>query len=254
MIPLGISVQEPTVIVGKYIRMDTAATSHKRDAIDNYPLTVVGRFKSASNATLLASLDYEKEKVFVVYKPTEGERPLWDFPSGTLANREVAAYRFSQAVGFGLVPYTTLRDGPFGLGSVQEFVDLDESINVVDFVESSPESLRTMAIFDAVVNNTDRKFAHILPSKEGVIYGCDHGVCFHEEPKLRTVLWNWESEPFTEDEMHILESSLGAIDSVREMLADSEVLALEERISRLLSVGCFPTPSELWPPVPWPLF
>ena len=132
-----------------------------------------------------------------VYKPVRGERPLDDFPDGTLADREVAAYHLSEAIGWSIVPPTVMRDGPFGRGMVQAWLEPDPAIDPVDLIRGGAAALRRMALFDAVANNADRKVGHLLPMRDGHVYGVDHGICFAVEPKLRTVLWNWRGDRFT---------------------------------------------------------
>ena len=141
-------------------------------------MEVIGRLVDASNASLLCQYPDGKK---IIYKPIAGERPLWDFPDGNLASREVVAYYISELGGFHLVPKTVLRDGPFGIGAVQEWIEVDEEVDVVNFVQSDSSTLRNMALFDAIINNADRKFGHILVGPDGDVYGCDHGVSFHEE-------------------------------------------------------------------------
>ena len=195
-----------------------------------------------------------------IYKPTLGERPLGDFPDGTLAHREVAAYLVSEALCWDIVPPTLLRDGPFGEGMVQVVVDADPTVDVVAMVLADDPRLRRMATFDAIVNNTDRKGGHILPVDGGrMIHGVDHGVCFSEVPKLRTVLWGWRDTPFEADELDglgrvkaALDGELGA--ALSALLAPIEVAATKDRVDDLLSTGRFPLPSETWPAVPWPPF
>ncbi len=167
-------------------------------------LEIEGRLVDASNATLLASVSEGEDSLRVIYKPIAGERPLWDFPDGNLASREVAAYRLSALSGMDVVPLTILRDGPFGPGAVQLWIEVDPEVDVIAAVQLGDERLRMMALFDAVVNNTDRKFGHILFMPTGEVFGCDHGVTFHEEDKLRTVLWNWAGDAFSESEFAIL--------------------------------------------------
>ena len=214
---------------------------------------IEGRLVAASNATLLGHI---ADQVTVIYKPIAGERPLWDFPDGDLASREVAAFQFSELAGFNLVPFTVMRDGPYGFGAVQEWIDVDESIDVVSLTESEHPALRKMALFDAIINNTDRKFGHILITPNGEVFGCDHGVTFHEEDKLRTVLWQCTGLPLSGTEL----TQLAKIKSqlltwnLSTWLTEAEILALQVRVDRLLSVGRFPTPSTEWPAVPWPPF
>ena len=206
----------------------------------------------ASNATLFAHAVLGDEKVPVIYKPIAGERPLWDFPDGNLASREVAAYKLSQEIGLGLVPFTILRDGPFGIGSVQQWIEVDEDLDLLAYVADSPDALRKMALFDAIINNTDRKFGHILIDPHGEIYGCDHGVCFHSDDKLRTVLWNWSGQPLAQTEIEILRQASRSTAVVAELLTAKELAALDQRIASLLEYGIFPEPSDQWPSVPFP--
>ncbi len=229
-------------------------------------LEVMGRIVGSSNNAMLvtATLDCpeprESRTVQAIYKPTRGERPLDDFPDGTLAQREVAAYLVSEAVGWDIVPPTLLRDGPFGEGMVQMVVDADESVDVVAMVLEDDPRLRRMATFDAVVNNTDRKGGHILPVDGGrVVHGVDHGVCFSPVPKLRTVLWGWRGQPFEADELDGLERIHEALDGdlgagLRALLARTELTATRRRVDSLLATGRFPMPSPTWPAIPWPPF
>lgn len=218
-------------------------------------LKVEGRFVDASNATLYAVVEFEDQAAPVIYKPIAGERPLWDFPNGNLASRELATYLLSEALDLHLVPFTLMREGPFGSGMVQQWIDIDQDIDVVDLATSSHPKIREMALFDAIINNTDRKYGHILPTSSGRVYGCDHGVTFHEDPKLRTVIWQFSSEKFTQAEINLLQQ---AFESSREIVAplitEIEIEALLLRIERLLETGLFPEPSEDWPAVPWPPF
>ena len=245
-------------------------------------LTLTGRIRTASNATFVGTIG----EVSVVYKPIAGEAPLWDFLDGTLANREVAAYLVSQALGWDAVPRTWLRDGPFGPGMVQLCKEPDAEHSAVDLVETdqAPESgwkhvlegrdedgrsvtlihedssaLRRMAVFDLIVNNADRKGAHILAMPGGHRHGVDHGLTFHTQDKLRTVLWGWLGEELSEEERDGVGRVLDGLDGelgrgLAELLSAEEVDALAERCARLLDDGIFPAPSGLTPAVPWPLF
>ena len=221
-------------------------------------LDVTGRLVDASNATLYANCTYESSTFAVIYKPVAGERPLWDFPDGNLAQRELAAYRISEIGGFGVVPPTVLRDGPFGIGMVQQWIDIDEEIDLAEFYRLDNPELRKMALFDAVVNNTDRKIGHLLPVSSEKVFGCDHGVTFHEEDKLRTVLWQWADKPLTDTEILQIEDLEKLVQSseaeLLELLSENECTALLARINRLLSEKKFPSPSDEWPAVPWPPF
>jgi hypothetical protein len=221
-------------------------------------ISVTGRLVDASNATLFAQCDYNGKILDVIYKPVAGERPLWDFPDGNLAQREFAAYLVSSFSKWNIVPPTVLRDGPFGLGMVQQWIDIDQSIDLALFYREDNPDLRKMALFDAVINNTDRKIGHLLPSQEGVLHGCDHGVTFHEEFKLRTVLWQWAAEPLTEEELSQLRDLKSVLKEEEAQLAvlitSNEIQALHQRIETLLRDAVFPTPSDEWPAVPWPPF
>ena len=158
-----------------------------------------GRLVDASNATLFCTVKSHGAQANCVYKPIAGERPLWDFPRGTLAGREVAAYVVTRAAGWNFVPPTVMRDGPFGPGMCQLWIDLDESVDLIALARRTDyQPLREMAVFDAVINNADRKIGHLLPVPDGHLYGCDHGICFAEEYKLRTVLWQWRGDPLPE--------------------------------------------------------
>jgi uncharacterized repeat protein (TIGR03843 family) len=196
----------------------------------------------------------------VVYKPVAFERPLWDFPDETLARREAAAYLVSEASGWEIVPPTVLRDGPAGSGMVQLWLDEDPSVDAWELVQTADARLRPMALFDAVVNNTDRKGGHIVPfeNADGVrLYGVDHGVCFSAEPKLRTVLWAWHGSPIAPDELATLKALRARLDDdlgtgLGALLEPDEVDATRERLDELLLTEVFPEPSEDWPAVPWP--
>lgn len=221
-------------------------------------LSVTGRLVDASNATLYGTIVDGEDEVRVIYKPIAGERPLWDFPDGNLAQREYAAFLVSELGGWNLVPLTILRDGPFGKGMVQQWIDIDESIDLALFYREDNSALRAMALFDAVVNNTDRKIGHLLPSSDGKLYGCDHGVTFHEEDKLRTVLWQWASMNLSSQEIEQLQKLRTSL--VKEellltsLISTSEFQGLLGRVDRLLAEKSFPEPSDEWPAVPWPPF
>ncbi len=216
-------------------------------------MRVVGRLIDASNATLLAEIESDNQTQKVIYKPVAGEKPLWDFQDGNLAHREYCAFLLSNRAGFDLVPNTVLRDGPFGFGMVQEWIDTDEEIDIINFGQSDDSQLKRMAIFDAIINNTDRKYGHLL-YKEGKLLGCDHGVTFHSEDKLRTVIWQFSGEKIDKQEMLLIESA-SALDYpnlFESYLTQDEIAAIYERINRLLKSGRLPSPSENWPAIPWP--
>ena len=216
-------------------------------------MRVVGRLIDASNATLLAEIESDNQAQKVIYKPVAGEKPLWDFQDGNLAHREYCAFLLSNRAGFDLVPNTVLRDGPFGFGMVQEWIDTDEEMDIINFGQSDDSQLKRMAIFDAIINNTDRKYGHLL-YKEGKLLGCDHGVTFHSEDKLRTVIWQFSGEKIDKQEMLLIESA-SALDYpnlFESYLTQDEIAAIYERINQLLKSGRFPSPSENWPAIPWP--
>jgi uncharacterized repeat protein (TIGR03843 family) len=247
-------------------------------------MTLEGRLVDASNTTLRAFVSLDGVTARCVYKPVRGERPLWDFPDGTLAGREVAAYAVSEAVGWGVVPPTVLRDGPLGEGACQLWVDEPDDLSpLLGFVPADglPEGwlrvadardgdgrpyvlahadntvLARMALFDVVVNNADRKGGHVIHPVDGHLYGVDHGVCFHVEDKLRTVLWGWAGRTVGEPEREALvrlrrdlDGSLGRC--LTDLVSAEEVAAMGERIDHLLSVGRFPRPAPGRFSMPWP--
>jgi hypothetical protein len=229
-------------------------------------LEIVGRIVASSNNAMLVSVtrpcpDPEQTIAMdAIYKPTLGERPLDDFPDGTLARREVAAWHVSEASGWGIVPPTILRDGPFGEGMVQAFVDADPDVDVIAMVIEDDPRLRRMAVLDAIMNNTDRKGGHILPVDGGShVYGVDHGVTFSPVPKLRTVLWGWRGAPLAPDEIDGLERVRAALDGeladvLGGLLSRVEIRATVRRTETLLANGRFPYPSPDWPAIPWPPF
>lgn len=255
------------------------------DLLHRGEIEVRGRIMPASNHTFLVRLGAGEEAVAAVYKPVSGERPLWDFTDGSLAGREYAAWLVSEATGWRIVPPTTLREGPAGRGMVQLWQEPDERQAPVDLVpegrvpdgflhvldafdrhdrpvalvhEDTPE-LRRMAVFDAIVNNTDRKGGHVLAMPDGHRFGVDHGVCFHAEDKLRTVLWGWAGEQLLEEEVAGVERVLVALDAdlgprLEELLTSKERHALRSRCRRLLRQGALPLPAGGWPVIPWPAF
>jgi uncharacterized repeat protein (TIGR03843 family) len=248
-------------------------------------LTVRGRIREASNAALYCTVAHEGREAACIYKPVAGERPLWDFPDGTLAQREVAAYEVSEATGWGLVPPTVLRDGPYGEGMVQLWIDTapeSELLALVDAEEPGPgwkavafaevdegrtallvhaddERLRRLAVLDAVVNNADRKGGHLLPAAGERLYGIDHGVTFHAENKLRTLLWGWAGDPLTAEALAALDALQGALEDgaplaarLGELITPAELDATRARVGALLESGKHPEPSGEWPAIPWP--
>ena len=218
-----------------------------------------GRMLDASNVTLVGYIRTGELEAECVYKPVAGERPLWDFPDGTLAGREVSAALVSEATGWRVVPPTVLRDGPFGPGMVQLWIDGDPDVDLAAFVRSEDPGLRRMAVFDAVVNNADRKGGHIIPTSDGHVYGVDHGICFSVDPKLRTLLWRWAGQPLTAEAIEVLEKLTGDLmgdlgDQLHEHLTRREVRRTQQRVAELLRTGRHPRPSGDWPALPWPPF
>lgn len=254
-------------------------------------LTVIGRIREASNAVLLCTVTYGGVSADCVYKPVKGERPLWDFPDGNLARREVAAYLISEATGWGLVPATVLRDGPYGEGMVQRWIDAEQPdedaplgalLGLVDgeeagegwkavalaevgegrtalLVHADDPRLRRLAVLDAVINNGDRKGGHLLPAPDGRLYGIDHGVTFHAEDKLRTLLWGWAGEPLTDEAREVLAALAAGLAEgaplatrLAELITPVELAAVRDRVAQLLRTGTHPRPSGQWPSIPWP--
>jgi uncharacterized repeat protein (TIGR03843 family) len=235
------------------------ATDDKLLRLRDGALRVTGRLVDASNATLYATAEIDGKEMVCIYKPIAGERPLWDFPNGFLAHREFAAYVVSEHLGLHVVPLTVLRDGPYGEGMAQEWITIDETIDLAQFFSTDHPGLRTMSLFDAIINNTDRKIGHLLPINMEVVHGCDHGVTFHVEDKLRTVLWQWAGDTFTDKEIAILEHAIKALQGdlrtqLEPLLTKEEIDATASRVERLLAESCFPHPNPNWPAVPWPAF
>jgi hypothetical protein len=235
------------------------ATADKSQVLTRGDLKVTGRLVDASNATLYATVTFETDEVICIYKPVAGERPLWDFSDGCLAHREYAAYLVSEHLGFHCVPLTILRDGPYGFGMVQQWIDIDESIDLASFFSTDHPQLRAMALFDAIINNTDRKIGHLLPLNDRQVLGCDHGVTFHPEDKLRTVLWQWAGDDLTKEELTTLRNAQLAFENhlaviLEPYLTNEEIARCLIRINRLIDTGKFPEPNPNWPAVPWPAF
>jgi hypothetical protein len=229
------------------------------DLLRSGTMSVEGRLVDASNTTLYCSLSRGDLAAACVYKPVRGERPLWDFPDGTLAGREAAAYLVSSAIGWNVVPPTVLRDGPFGEGMVQLWIDGDETVDLTSLVRAELAPLRRMAVFDSVINNADRKGGHLIPMPDGHVYGVDHGVSFHQQDKLRTVLWTWAGDALPDeavDALSLLRAELeGALgEGLSALLTRREVAAVTRRVDRLLTTRRYPEPSGDWPAVPWPPF
>jgi uncharacterized repeat protein (TIGR03843 family) len=221
-------------------------------------VSIEGRLIEASNATLYCAVTLDGVSAACVYKPVAGERPLWDFPDGTLAERELAAYAVSAASGWDIVPPTVYRVGPAGPGMVQLWIAEDPTADVVAMIRrrDRPE-LRRIAVFDVVINNADRKGGHLLPTTSGHVYGVDHGVCFHVEDKLRTVLWQWAGRALDDGTQDVLRTLRRDLDGrlgaqLCELLTTAEVRRTRARVDRLLATRRHPEPGDDWPAVPWP--
>jgi uncharacterized repeat protein (TIGR03843 family) len=270
------------------LRPDEATTLDDADVeaiLTEGSLELAGRLVSASNASFLGEVHLDGTSLRCIYKPVRGERPLWDFPNGTLAARERAARIVSEAGGWYVVPPTVLRDGRFGPGMCQRWIHTDEEHELVDVVSEdfdepgwiavlqaedfagtpvmlvhrADDRLRDMALFDVVVNNADRKGGHVLPDPSGHVWGCDHGVCFHEDVKLRTVLWGWADDPLRGVDVEHLQRLVAALDGglqddLSVLLTTAELRALHGRIETLLATTRMPSPAGSWPAIPWPAF
>jgi uncharacterized repeat protein (TIGR03843 family) len=229
------------------------------DLLTRGELEVRGRLVDASNATMYCEISLDDVEAACVYKPVAGERPLWDFPEGTLAGRELAAYTVSRTGGWDVVPPTVFRDGPFGPGMCQLWIDADTTVDLVALARRTDhQGLRQMAVFDAVVNNADRKIGHLLPMPDGHLYGCDHGVCFGTDYKLRTVLWQWRGKKLTGEATGALRRLHDALDGgplaaeLADWLTTEEVDETRKRAAQLLEHKVHPFPPADWPAVPWP--
>ncbi len=264
-----------------------------REVLRRGDLTVLGRIRSASNATFLCESTLGERTVHCVYKPVAGEQPLWDFPDGTLAGREVGCYLISVQLGWHLVPHTILRHGPAGRGMLQLWVDqpgdapdsaaepgpdlvdlcpagklppgylpvlraYDYAGDEVILMHADDVRLRQMAVFDVLVNNADRKGGHVLHGVDGKVYGVDHGVCLHVEDKLRTVLWGWAGKPIDDDTLAAVSGLVDALsgsfaDVLATHISKQEVAALRRRARGMLHNPVMPS-ADRHRPIPWPAF
>nr|WP_143230852.1 SCO1664 family protein [Actinosynnema sp. ALI-1.44] len=255
------------------------------ELITHGEIDVEGRMVDASNATLYGAISHNGISAHCVYKPINGERALWDFPDGTLAGREVASYLVSEAAGLGLIPPTVLRAGPFGRGMVQLWIDTKDGDDLVDVLapgdvpdgwrmvlrahdrhgdpavltHADHPSVQLLAALDVVINNADRKGGHVLHGTDGNVYGVDHGICLHTDPKLRTVLWGFLGEPIPEQAVEAVSRLRGQLDGdlerqLRPHLTRREIQALRDRADALLRVPRFPEPNPDGRPIPWPAF
>ena len=218
-------------------------------------VSLVGRMPWSSNATYLVELCHDGEEAQAVYKPVRGERPLWDFPSG-LHKREIAAYVLSEALGWGIVPPTVLReDAPLGEGSLQLFVpsDFEQHYFTLHDREETHHALMTIAVFDLIVNNTDRKSGHCLLGLDGHIYAIDNGLCFAAEPKLRTVIWEFGGEPIPDELLDDVARIAAEVPpGLRALLDPDEVAAVKKRAKAIVARPVFPVDSS-GRRYPWPM-
>lgn len=234
------------------------------DLLGKGKLALDGLMPWSSNYTFLGAVSNASgDSLRIIYKPIRGERPLWDFPRGSLAKREVAAYVVCRCLGWNFVPPTVLRGGPHGRGSVQLFVECDQDAHFFTFREDAAfrHSLQALALFDIITNNADRKGGHCLRAGDSCIVAIDQGLCFHVEPKLRTVLWDFAGDPIPHDlsgDLRKLRAVLqppenATLAQLRELLSEGEISAINGRIDSLLDAGRFPIPPEDRRPYPWPL-
>lgn len=218
-----------------------------------------GQIPWSSNYSFLVNVRDDELTCLAVYKPQRGERPLWDFPDGTLCLREYAAFVVSQACGWGLVPPTVLREGPHGLGSLQLYVDADPDESFFELRDEHPVDFQRVALFDALVNNADRKGGHCLRDSQGHVWCIDHGLTFNAHPKLRTVIWDYAGQLIPPDLLADLRrfkaqlaDSSEVCTALKRLLSPRELKMLQQRLDRLLEAGRFPQPGP-GRNVPWPL-
>jgi uncharacterized repeat protein (TIGR03843 family) len=220
-------------------------------------LELKGQFMLGSNYTFLVNVYHEGRELQAVYKPSKGEQPLWDFPNHTLAHREVAAYLVSEALGWHFVPYTTLRDdGPYGPGSIQQFIEYDPNYHYFNFTDEDKARLGQVMLFDLLCNNADRKGSHVIIEEEtGKLWLIDHGLCFHEDDKLRTVIWDYAGELIPDNLLKVLTrlpSNSKLQTELKPHLSPREISALVTRANALVSSGVFPLPPEHRRAFPYP--
>ena len=223
-------------------------------------ITIKGEFAWGSNYTFLAEVGSNEDKVLSVYKPSRGERPLYDFPPASLARREAAAYVVSEALGWELVPPTVFRKkAPIGPGSLQLYIEHDPEIHYFNLNEGDRQRLRPVVLFDLLINNADRKGSHLLFDIDNHLWLIDHGICFHAEDKLRTVIWDFAGEPIPEKLIYDLQGFIQLLDpstslfkDLHTLLAPQEIKALATRAELLLTQGKFPTPDPNQRSFPWP--
>ncbi|MFQ5460230.1 MAG: SCO1664 family protein [Anaerolineae bacterium] len=235
------------------------AEAQHLEALGRGTIRLGGRLPWSSNATFLVLVGEGVDSLPAVYKPARGERPLWDFPSGSLHRREEAAFIVSEAVGWHLVPATVVREGPLGSGAIQRFVPHDPELHYLAMDSPPAAVVARIAAFDIVVNNADRKSGHVLADETGRLWCIDHGLTFHVEPKLRTVIWEQAGQPIAHDvaaDLGRLQEALAAGSALDNRLAailsPREMAALRARLAALVSAGRFPAASAHRREVPWP--
>ncbi|OQY83313.1 MAG: hypothetical protein B6D41_17130 [Chloroflexi bacterium UTCFX4] len=237
-----------------------ADRARMREHLMRGAIELQGMVPWSSNYTYLVSVKYADHEISAIYKPQCGERPLWDFEDGTLCKREVAAYALSAFLGFPNIPVTVLRaDAPQGLGMVQEFIEHKRRENFFTLRARQRGAMQAIAVFDALVNNTDRKGGHVLVDAQDIVWAIDHGVTFHQEPKLRTVIWDFIDEPIPSElcaALTALRDALKRGEPIRaeleQLLARAEIRALNARLNALLQTRLYPAPPDGWPHIPWP--
>jgi hypothetical protein len=238
----------------------TVGTERALHLLSQGHLELVGQILSSSNAIFLTQVQDKDLQALAIYKPHRGERPLWDFPRGTLHLREVAAHVVSQALGWPLIPPTVLRDGPYGPGALQLYIEADPEANYFTLGEEKLPALAPVALFDVLVNNADRKGGHLLLDEWDRIWAIDNALTFHPEPKLRTVIWDFAGveipEAYLADLRQLLKHLGGASElcqTLSDFLAEDEIAALRTRLSELLESRIFPHPDPNYRQVPWPM-
>jgi uncharacterized repeat protein (TIGR03843 family) len=229
-------------------------TDQLRTALQCGTYEIKGQFTFGSNYTFLVTVQYEGRGYPAVYKPLRGEQPLWDFPENTLAGREVAAYLISEALGFHFVPFTTLREeGPHGAGSLQQFIDYDPEYHYFSFSEEDRQLLKPVVLFDLLCNNADRKGSHVFfENGTHKLYAIDHGICFHEDDKLRTVLWDFSGQKIPQDLLSRLALSRSLLTDLERYLSPREISAIRSRADSILKRGVFPRQPRDRRAMPWP--
>ena len=225
-----------------------------QQALQHGGLELKGQFMLGSNYTFLVDVTYADQTYPAVYKPKRGEQPLWDFPESSLAHREVAAYLISESLGLHIVPFTILReDGPYGAGSLQQFIDYDPEYHYFNFTSEDKDLLRPVVLFDLLINNADRKGGHVFFENDThKLFAIDHGICFHEEDKLRTVLWDFSGQPIPDDLLARLTLSPNLLADLEPHLSPNEIAALQARTDSIRKKRLFHRQPRDRRAMPWP--